>query len=182
MPNAALVNWDCLRSIPNVYNCESEFFGPIFQLIDDGWGFPYNHRYLIYIEGDRSTVPDDPETTANEKNTCGVSIGQFATVFESACGMTVDGYTGDPALAGQSANTEMVALHEIFHSLGAVPTCAPHDNGNSSHASDSDLDLMWPDLGHFPKQIDFNHDDYFGHSNPSCLDIQDSKFMSNVPG
>ena len=185
MPNAALLNWDCLRSIPGVYNCESEWFGPLFQLIDDGFGFPYNHRYLVYIAGDRGTVPDDPETGADERQTCGVAAGQFATLFETACGMSVDGWIGNPATVGSAANTELVALHEVFHSLGAVPMCSFNDYGDSGHVADSVFDLMYPAVGGpatFPKIIDVGNNDYFAHNNAGCLDLQDSRYMSNVAG
>jgi hypothetical protein len=187
MPNAALLNWDCLRSIPGLYNCESEWYGPLFQLIDDGFGFPYNHRYLVYIEGDRGTVPDDPETSVDERQTCGVTAGQFATVFETACGMTVDGWVGDPANVGAAANTELVALHEVFHSLGVVPACSFNDFGDSGHVADSIADLMYPAInsgtpGAFPKVIDFNHNDYFAHNNAGCPDLQDNEYLASVPG
>jgi hypothetical protein len=149
-------------------------FDPLIQLVEDGFGFPYNHRWLIYIEGDRSD------------GTCGIAVGQFATVFTSlsGCGgLTVDGAPGGgAAVVGSSANTELVALHEAFHSLGAVPTCGNNDNG-SGHILTGNTDLMFPALNPgFPKVIDINNDSYFGHTIPGCTDLQDSPYMANVAG
>lgn len=60
--------------------------------------------------------------------------------------------------------------HELFHVLGAVPGCAPHEDG-SHHVSD-ERDLMFPDAGW--DWIDPGNDDYYGHDIPGCWDTEDS--------
>jgi hypothetical protein len=68
-------------------------------------------------------------------------------------------------------------LHEIFHTLGAVPECAPHHT-RSGHTSDDPLDLMYAgDEPWQPSILDINNDDYYGHGNPNCLNLINSIFM-----
>lgn len=71
---------------------------------------------------------------------------------------------------------EFSMIHEIFHTLGAVATCAP--NHLSGHTSDDPRDLMYAGSQPWrPSSLDRNRDDYFGHSNSGCLDIAKSVFM-----
>jgi hypothetical protein len=75
---------------------------------------------------------------------------------------------------------ELSMLHEIFHVLGAVATCAPHHT-LEGHVSNSPNDLMYAgDQPWTPSVLDIGHDDYFGHHNPSCLDIAKSVFIDPV--
>jgi hypothetical protein len=72
---------------------------------------------------------------------------------------------------------EFVLVHEILHTLGFVATCAP-SHVLSGHVGDDNQDLMYAgDLPWMPWLLDFNHDDYFAHSNGRCLDLMDSKFL-----
>jgi hypothetical protein len=141
-------------------------FGPLSQLAQDGFGYPDGRRYLVYIDG----------TASN--GFCGYAYGVYATVYQSGgpagCGSALT----PPANAfdvGATVNTAQVALHEILHTLGAVPSCAPHVN--AFHATDSAADLMWPNAGP-SKHVDVGRDDYFGHARNGCLDVADSPFLA----
>lgn len=81
---------------------------------------------------------------------------------------------------------EWSILHEVFHSLGAVPNpaspntadyCAPNATGNG-HVSDSPNDLMYAgNLPWQPNVIDFGNDDYFNINTAGCTDIAKSVFL-----
>lgn len=71
---------------------------------------------------------------------------------------------------------EFGMLHEIFHGLGMVPTCAPNHT-RAGHVSDDPSDLMYAgDLPWTPQFLDVNRDDYFGHGR-GCLDLADSPYI-----
>ena len=69
-------------------------------------------------------------------------------------------------------------LHEVVHSFGYVPSCAPH--AAVPHVNDSPFDLMWgggpwaslPDM-----RLDVGHDDYFEARIPDCPDLSGSRFL-----
>jgi hypothetical protein len=73
---------------------------------------------------------------------------------------------------------EFGMIHEIFHTLGFVAPCAPHQ-ALRGHASDSPNDLMWAGNApwQLPPRLDIGRDDYFQHGQ-SCLDSYKSIFMS----
>jgi hypothetical protein len=89
--------------------------------------------------------------------------------------------------AGPPGYLEFAMLHEILHTLGNVPTCAPHQH-RSGHTSDMPTDLMWAGDGAWtPSALDPGHDDYYGHGRPDCLDFARSGFLegnaaSALPG
>ena len=69
-------------------------------------------------------------------------------------------------------------LHELVHSLGYVPTCAPH--AADQHVHDSPYDLMWggsPWASLSEMQLDVGHDDYFEAHIPDCPDLSGSRFL-----
>lgn len=72
-------------------------------------------------------------------------------------------------------------LHEIFHTLGIVATCAPHQ-WRAGHVSDNANDLMWAGdaFWQLPPRLDLGRDDYFQHGQP-CLDASNSVFISPSP-
>jgi hypothetical protein len=73
---------------------------------------------------------------------------------------------------------EFVFLHEIFHGLGAAPTCAPNHT-LSGHTSDSNADLMYAGNQPWnPSVLDLNKDDYYGHSRAGCVNIANSIFLT----
>jgi len=77
--------------------------------------------------------------------------------------------------------TDFGMLHEIFHTLGAAPECAPHHT-RAGHTSDSPSDLMYSGEAYWtPRVLDFGRDDYFDHGRPGCLDIASSAFIEPLP-
>jgi hypothetical protein len=84
----------------------------------------------------------------------------------------------DPAKPGY---IDISMLHEIFHTLGAVPACAPHHT-LAGHVSDSPSDLMYAGNEDWrPATLDVGRDDYYGHAQNGCLDIADSAFLNPQP-
>jgi hypothetical protein len=83
-----------------------------------------------------------------------------------------------------------VAGHELFHTLGAVSSCAAHSNG-AGHLTDPSNDLMWP-YAQPPDStpaLDPGHDDYWGppgdnHLPPGCpasANLAESDYMTSHP-
>jgi hypothetical protein len=76
---------------------------------------------------------------------------------------------------------EFSSLHEIVHTLGFVPSCAPHQT-LSGHVSDSNTDLMYSGSQPWmPLVLDFNRDDYYKSNVPGCLDLSNSSFLKPTP-
>ena len=72
---------------------------------------------------------------------------------------------------------EFSLLHEIFHTLGAVATCARHHT-KEGHVSDDPRDLMYAGNRIWqPSLLDVGNDDYFNHKKKGCLDIAKSVFV-----
>ncbi len=77
-------------------------------------------------------------------------------------------------------------VHEIVHTLGFVPACAPHVSVQA-HVGDSPRDLMYSPKDasgapwQFPAVLDFGHDDYYRRPNPGCLDLARSAFLDPLP-
>lgn len=72
-------------------------------------------------------------------------------------------------------------LHEIVHTLGFVPGCAPHGHSRS-HVSDDPSDLMYSGPRPWnPTLLDSGNDDYFGHGVAGCPDLDDSEFLDWAP-
>ncbi len=133
------------------------------DLIAVGFGSDYK-RYLVYYDG-----------PAVEQNVCGTGAGDFghglgyAIVWLAGC---------------TSAPSDAVAVHELLHALGAVPSGAPHEcpPPHDMHVCDSPLDLMyWLDSGQplASRFLDFNHDDYYEHAT-NGIDIRNSLWLSHL--
>lgn len=76
---------------------------------------------------------------------------------------------------------EYKMLHEILHTLGFVPACAPHHT-RRGHSSDSPTDLMWAGDGvSQPSVLDPGHDDYWRTGRTDCPDLADSIFLTPTP-
>jgi hypothetical protein len=73
-------------------------------------------------------------------------------------------------------------LHELLHTLGAVPACAPHHH-RAGHVSDREDDLMWAGSGTWqvPGRLDPGRDDYFGHGRRGCFDLARSPYLTSNP-
>lgn len=76
---------------------------------------------------------------------------------------------------------EFGMLHEIFHTLGAAATCAPHQI-ERGHVSEDPSDLLYrgPEFWK-PSVLDLGRDDYWGHGKPGCLDVSKSVFVDPLP-
>jgi hypothetical protein len=74
---------------------------------------------------------------------------------------------------------EFAMIHEIMHTMGFVPTCAPHQTLRG-HVSDSPRDLMWAGdtPWELPPVLDFGRDDYYKARLPGCLNLAKSKFLT----
>lgn len=138
-------------------------FGDIASaLTAGGFASPYKD-YLVYYDG-----------PAPEANVCGVGDG----TFDTGPGLAVVFLAGCPVVP-----TDTVLAHELLHALGAVPPGDPHPcPGDAGHPCDSPTDVLYPVTHGEPlsqKVLDFNHDDYYGHSG-SWPDIQDSLFLRHL--
>jgi hypothetical protein len=72
---------------------------------------------------------------------------------------------------------EFAMIHEILHTLGYVPNCAPHST-KDGHVSDSQTDLMYAGpLPWQPRDLDFGHDDYYAHASNGCQDLATDAYL-----
>jgi hypothetical protein len=84
---------------------------------------------------------------------------------------------------GAPGYLEFAMLHEIMHTLGFVPTCAPHQT-RAGHVSDASNDLMYggDEPWQLPPTLDVGHDDYFGTGRTDCPDLATSPYLeANAP-
>ena len=75
-----------------------------------------------------------------------------------------------------------LVLHELLHALGAVPACAPNYIAGG-HSNDSRADMLYAGPGGRDWDnltIDVGNNDYYGHVNLGCPDIEDSPYWSDV--
>lgn len=89
-------------------------------------------------------------------------------------------YDPQQSLAGMNL-MDYAIVHELMHTMGFVPTCAPHFTA-AGHVSDSPTDLMYagPQDWH-PSVFDVGHDDYFGAHISGCSDFLDAKWVEGRP-
>ncbi len=138
---------------------ESAFGSIADALIAQGFDSPFT-KLVVYYDG----------PVAND-NLCGQAASDrtgfgIAIVFVRSC-------------AGVSS--AVVAVHELVHTLGAVPRGAPHDcpPPDDGHTCDVTTDLMYPFVDTTPLTglgLDPGRDDYYGHGG-SWLDVQDSPWL-----
>jgi hypothetical protein len=95
---------------------------------------------------------------------------------------TVAGVTCyDPRQAKQGLGyMDYAILHELIHTLGFVPTCAPHHT-LAGHVSDSPQDLMYagPE-GWRPSVLDVGRDDYYDAHVTGCPDLAASPYFADA--
>jgi hypothetical protein len=80
---------------------------------------------------------------------------------------------------------EIGLLHEVLHTMGFAPPCAPHLT-QTDHVNDSPTDLMYHPDAQSPAGwdwphavLDYNRDDYFGDRVPTgCLNLRDSPVLA----
>jgi hypothetical protein len=73
---------------------------------------------------------------------------------------------------------EFGMIHELMHTLGFVPPCAPHFT-RAGHVSDATNDLMYAgdQPWSLPPTLDVGHDDYFETGRSDCPDLAKSPFL-----
>lgn len=80
---------------------------------------------------------------------------------------------------GSPGYLQYAMLHEIFHTMGIVPTCAPHHT-RAGHVSDSPTDLMYAgDEPWTPSTLDVGRDDYFDAQIPGCQDLTTNGWLTD---
>jgi hypothetical protein len=82
-------------------------------------------------------------------------------------------------------DADYTVIHEVLHTIGAVPSCAPNFVGESfrGHIGDSPADIMWPFI--VPdtfRRLDVGRNDYFDHDIEGCTDLADSPFLTLSAG
>jgi hypothetical protein len=143
------------------------------RVADDLFGPPFGFsnrykKYLVYYDGPR-----------DDEDVCGIAGGDpfrgpsYAEVYLQTCFRDV----------GTGGVTAVTAVHELLHSMGAVPTGAPHTCVDSAgHVCDYVDDLLYPSTHGQPLDavvLDYGHDDYYGHSG-SWFDLQDSFWLARL--
>jgi VCBS repeat-containing protein len=79
---------------------------------------------------------------------------------------------------GSPGYLQYAMIHEIFHTMGIVPTCAPHHT-LAGHVSDSSTDLMYAgDEPWTPSTLDVGRDDYFEARIPGCQDLATNGWLT----
>jgi len=121
----------------------------------------------IYYEG-----ADAVDTTCGETPWPVFSPGNSFTLFLQG-GCSVFSLLGEDEEAGW---WELTFLHEFFHALGAVETCAP--NGEDGHSLEPN-DLMYggSEPWEYPVLLDVDNDDYYGHGRNACYDAERSPYL-----
>lgn len=73
---------------------------------------------------------------------------------------------------------EFISVHELLHTLGFVPTCAPNE-ANTGHIAGPANDVMY-DGEEEPEErfLDPGNDDYF-RTDGNCLDFEDSPYLAD---
>ena len=148
----------------------------LYQLQADGLAAPFTRRWLVYVDASRPHP--------NGTGLCGLAVTPFTTLFrDSACG-TVNGLVNAGAV-GLSVNAAQVALHEMFHGLGAVPTCAPDYDFTTPSTGHVNIpnDLMYWNAGVQPKTIDTaTSRNYWGRNGSTpCIDLSKSAYIAPLP-
>ena len=122
--------------------------------------------YAVYYDG---------ASTAS----CGNGGGAYPSVYLTGSDSRSSSSCIGPSGTSPPSYLDFSLLHELVHSLGYVPACAPHAT-STQHADDSPLDLMW---GNGPwaslegMQLDVGHDDYFDAFLPGCPDLAGSRYL-----
>ncbi len=143
------------------------------ELIANGFNDPYK-IYIVYYGGKSIDVCANGAWPPSLVGTVSAVYlkGTFTDPNIPPCG-------SNPLASDENSPgyIDFAFLHEIMHTLGMVPECAPnHTLGG--HTSDDPRDLMYAgDQPWQPSILDTGRDDYYGHGNPDCLDLAKSVFM-----
>jgi hypothetical protein len=72
---------------------------------------------------------------------------------------------------------DFAILHEVLHTMGFVPTCAPHHTRNG-HVSDDPRDIMYAgDEPWRPAVLDVGQDDYYHAHILDCRELAVSTYL-----
>jgi hypothetical protein len=117
-------------------------------------------KYLVYYDG---PVSDDNVCGQGGSDPSGFGL---AVVYYKSC---------------VGVSTAAVGVHEVLHTLGAVPRGAPNEcpDEDEAHTCDDPNDLMYPSIDDVPlstKSLDPGRDDYYGHAG-GWSDAQDSSWL-----
>jgi hypothetical protein len=84
----------------------------------------------------------------------------------------------DPTLSRSGLQImDFAILHEVLHTMGFVPTCAPHHT-RSGHVSDDPRDLMYAgDEPWRPAVLDVGQDDYYHAHILGCRELAVSTYL-----
>jgi hypothetical protein len=123
--------------------------------------------------------------------TCGGGAWPPA-LFGRVAAMYLKGTFDDPGIPPCASNPvgaspdapgyiDFAMLHEVLHTIGMVPECAPHQT-LGGHASDDPTDLMYAgDQPWQPSVLDVGRDDYFEAAIEGCADLARSAFLEPLP-
>ncbi len=85
-------------------------------------------------------------------------------------------YEPERSLAGLQI-MDFAVLHEVLHTMGFVPSCAPHHT-RAGHVSDSPTDIMYAgDEPWRPAVLDVGRDDYYHAHRLGCLELAESPYL-----
>jgi len=144
------------------------------ELTSEGLIDPKKLYFVVYEGSSDATCADAP----SQPNVFGhVAVLYLQTdVDDYHCRSESFGVSGT-----EPGYLEFSALHEIVHTLGFVPSCAPHVT-EVTHVSDDPNDLMYAGpLPWTPSVLDANHDDYYMANIPGCRDLINSALLDPLP-
>lgn len=152
---------------------QPDVYPEIASQLDASGAAPASKRFLVYYDGGSPLV-------------CGQASfdlpGHMAMIFLKGHPPGVEScdYMGFHRPGETPDYLEFAALHDSIHTLGIVPSCAPHVNANNPHVGDSPTDLMWTGDGLWqPSVLDVGRDDYYEAHIPGCTDLADSPFLNH---
>lgn len=137
-------------------------FGAIFNAMDAAGLRSSFTKYVVYYDG---PVDNDNDNVCGQGGGDSSGFGLAVVYFQSCSGVS----------------TAAVGVHEVLHTLGAVPRGAPNEcrDENDGHTCDDPSDLMYPSISAAPlsaKVLDPGRDDYYGHGG-GRLDIRNSVWL-----
>ena len=163
-------------------------YGPQWVMGEDLRAAGFNDPAKVYavIYGGHGSLTCGYATSPAVPKLAAAYLQEGTTKGASLC-REVPGYGPGTNRAGFF---ETVLLHEIMHTIGFTPLCAPHASKSDfpNHVNDSSHDLMYgPDPTHpglwdwAHAVLDFNHDDYYRANVPGCPDLSESPYLQAIP-
>ncbi|MEQ1929986.1 MAG: RICIN domain-containing protein [Parvularculaceae bacterium] len=85
--------------------------------------------------------------------------------------------------SNQESTVASTMVHEFFHSVGMVPSCAVNvKGGGNMHLAPISSDIMAFDgTGHTTYSLDTPRTQYYGHGRTDCPDLADSGIWADAP-